>query len=244
MNERTALMAGSVVIGWCVGWAFAWLTEWLERAADAPGPPRHWALKDPLVQAGSAGLWLAAAAQSGDPLRTAQMGMVGTPLIQVAVTDFRTRYVYEIVVLIGGITGLAFGWQIHTTDWWTGFVGLAVGFAFLGALWLVGRLLYRGMEVIARGDLLIAAMIGAGAGACALTAIVWGVFAGGALALCLLVRGVAVEIVSRRRRGDGDTASQDGWTRTGWQIVRTAGFVYMPYGPGLCLGGIAALFLC
>src|SRR5215471_18828393 len=145
VSSSTAILAaGAAVIGWCVGWALAWLTEWLEREADAPGPAPHWALKDPVVQAGCAALWLAAAVQSGDPLRTAQIGLIGAPLVQVAVTDFRTRYVYTVVAVIGTVLGLALGWQVHGGAWWTGCSGAVGGFAAFGLLWALGRLIYRG----------------------------------------------------------------------------------------------------
>ncbi len=208
-----SLVAGATAIGWCVGWALAWLTEWLEREADAP-PPRHWALKDPAVQAGCALLWLAAALQSGDPLRTAEIGLLGAPLVQVAVTDLRTRYVYTVVALIGGAIGLALGWQVHGGEWWTGIAGAIGGFLAFGALWGLGKLVYRGAgEPMARGDITIAAMVGAGAGVCTPQALFWGVLLGGVFAIGLL-------------------------------IARRSRHAYMPYGPGLCLGGLAALFLC
>jgi hypothetical protein len=56
-------------------------------------------------------------------------------------------------------------------------------------------------------------MVGAGAAACALQALVAGVIASGVLA-------AAVWALSRSRQ------------------------VFMPYGPGLCVGGLATLFLC
>ena len=66
---------------------------------------------------------------------------------------------------------------------------------------------------MARGDITIAAMVGAGAAACTPQALFWGVLLGGLFAISLLL--------SRRSR-----------------------HAYMPYGPGLCLGGLAALFCC
>jgi prepilin signal peptidase PulO-like enzyme (type II secretory pathway) len=95
--------------------------------------------------------------------------------------------------------------------WWWSIVGAAGGTLVFGALYVIGRLIYRGGEPMARGDVTIAAMVGAGAAACAAYALVLGVLVSGLLAL-------AVWIASRSRHA------------------------YMPYGPGLCLGGLATLF--
>jgi prepilin signal peptidase PulO-like enzyme (type II secretory pathway) len=216
MSDRVTLGVAAAVAGFVLGLLSAWLTEWLESGeeAAAASATRFWLLKDPLVQAGSALAWVAAALQSGDPLRTAEIGAIGVPLVQVAVTDLRTRYVYTVVAVIGAVIGLALGWQVHAADWWTGLAGAAGGFLAFGALWLLGRLIYRGrIEAMARGDITIAAMVGAGAGVCTPQALFWGVLLGGVFAIGLLV--------TRRSR-----------------------HAYMPYGPGLCLGGLATLFLC
>src|SRR5438132_742776 len=93
--------------------------------------------------------------------------------------------------------------------------GLGVGgFLAFGFLWLLGRLIYRGrVKAMARGDITIAAMVGAGAAGCTPQALFLGVLFGGLIAIALLV--------GRRSRN-----------------------ATMPYGPGLCLGGLAALFWC
>ena len=51
------------------------------------------------------------------------MGLIAVPLVQVAVTDLRTRYVYTVVAVIGAVIGLAFGWQVHSAPWWAGLAG-------------------------------------------------------------------------------------------------------------------------
>ncbi len=56
-------------------------------------------------------------------------------------------------------------------------------------------------------------MVGAGAGACTLSALVYGVLASGLFAVGVLV--------ARRSRHS-----------------------FLPYGPGLCLGGLITLFRC
>jgi leader peptidase (prepilin peptidase)/N-methyltransferase len=216
MSDRVALAVAAAVAGFVLGLLSAWLTEWLEAGEEGTSgsAARAWLLKDPLVQIGSALVWALAAVQSGDLLRTAEIGAIGVPLVQVAVTDLRTRYVYSIVAAVGGVLGLALGWHVHGAEWWTSFAGAAGGFVAFGALWLLGRLIYRGrIEAMARGDITIAAMVGAGAATCTPQALFWGVLLGGVFAIGLL-------------------------------LARRSRHAYMPYGPGLCLGGLATLFLC
>ena len=56
----------------------------------------------------------------GDVLRWLEGGLLALPLVQVAVTDFRTRYVYTVVAVIGLAIGLALGWHFHVGPWWSG----------------------------------------------------------------------------------------------------------------------------
>jgi prepilin signal peptidase PulO-like enzyme (type II secretory pathway) len=99
------------------------------------------------------------------------------------------------------------------TDWWTSPVAAATGGLIFLVVYLLGRLVYRGGEPLARGDITIAAMVGAMAASCALRAFVLGVVFSGAFALSVLV-------------------------------MRRSRHAYMPYGPGLCLGGLVTLFWC
>jgi prepilin signal peptidase PulO-like enzyme (type II secretory pathway) len=117
------------------------------------------------------------------------------------------------VAVIGLALGLLMGWHFHGVEWYWSVVGALGGGLVFGVLYGLGRLIYRGGEPMARGDITIAAMVGAGAASCVLTALVYGVLASGLIALGVLA-------VTRSRH------------------------VYMPYGPGLCLGGLATLFLC
>jgi hypothetical protein len=223
MQDRLALGLAAGVAGWCLGWASAWLTQWLHPAEDVPAASsddavsrlRGVLIRDPIVQ-GTATVVGAAIPffVGGDWLRWVEAGLIAMPLIQVAVTDLRTRYVYTVVAVVGLVLGLAFGWQVHRVEWWTSLAGAAGGFAAFGALWGLGRLIYRGrVEAMARGDIAIAAMVGAGAAACTAQALFLGVVIGGVLA-------AGIWVVTR---------SKDG---------------FMPYGPGLCLGGLATLFFC
>jgi prepilin signal peptidase PulO-like enzyme (type II secretory pathway) len=221
MLDRLPIDIVAGVVGWCLGWASAWLTDWLQTGQDdaSDKPParlmRGRLIRDPIVQGASALVWAAIAIfLPGDRWRWAAAGLLAVPLIQVAVTDFRTRYVYTIIAWIGLALGLAFGWQVHGGEWWTSLAGAVGGFVAFGVLFLLGRLLYRGrVEAMARGDITIAAMVGAGSAACTPQSLFLGVLVGGLLAAGVL-------IARRSRHG------------------------FMPYGPGLCLGGLATLFWC
>ncbi len=216
MLDRLPIAIAAAVVGWCLGWVSAWLSDWLMVKDDLPRAWRGMLVRDPLVQGGSALVWAATPfLVQGDWVRWAETGLVAVPLVQVAVTDIRTRYVYSIVAGIGAALGLAFGWQIHSAEmpWWTSLAGAAGGFVAFGLLWLLGRLIYRGREAMARGDITIAAMVGAGAAGCTPQALFLGVLFGALIAVGLLLTG-------RSRHAT------------------------MPYGPGLCLGGLAALFWC
>ena len=120
---------------------------------------------------------------------------------------------YDTVAVAGAVLGVALGWLVHNYDWWYGLIGAAGGAASFAALYWIGKLLYRGREPLATGDITIAAMVGAGAGACTLSALVIGVLCSGLFALGILIA---------RRRSN----------------------IFMPYGPGLCLGGLITLFRC
>ena len=226
-----ALLAG--VVGWCLGWASASLTAWLEAGQhqdsdedpDAqdnvplvPHPHSLW-LPDAWVQVPSATIWaIIPLVVGGDWWRWAGAGLLAVPYIQVAVTDFRTRYVYTVIAAIGVAIGLAVGWQVRGGEWWTSVAGAIGGFAFLGFFYLLGKLYVRvrhfeNVEAMASGDITIAAMVGAGSAACAASALFDGMIFGGVLAL-------GVWMVRRSIRGT------------------------MPFGPGLCLGGLATLFWC
>jgi prepilin signal peptidase PulO-like enzyme (type II secretory pathway) len=205
----------AAIAGWNLGWLSAWFTDWVQPAEDAT--PIRWRsglVRDPLVQAGVAIIWIAIPFfLGGSVLRWLEAGLLAVPLIQVGVTDLRTRYVYTVVAVIGLGFGLLMGWHYHGVDWYWSVVGALGGGLVFGVLYGLGRLIYRGGEPMARGDITIAAMVGAGAASCVLTALAYGVLASGLIALGVLA-------VTRSRH------------------------VYMPYGPGLCLGGLATLFLC
>ncbi len=205
----------AAVVGFALGWLSAYLTEWVTPSEEAPTIRwRSAVVRDPLVQGSLAVLWFAIPlVVSGDVVRWLEAGLIAVPLVQVAVTDLRTRYVYTVIAAIGLVVGLALGWHFHAVPWFWGLIGAAAGALAFTALYWIGRLIYRGGEPMARGDISIAAMVGAGAAMCVAQALVLGVLISGVLAIVFLV-------ATRSRQA------------------------FMPYGPGLCLGGLATLFLC
>jgi prepilin signal peptidase PulO-like enzyme (type II secretory pathway) len=204
----------AAVVGFVLGWLSALLTERLTPADELPKIGWHNAVvRDPLVQGGLAIVWAALPVLvEGDVVHWLEGGLLAVPLVQVAVTDLRTRYVYSAVAGVGLVLGLALGWQYHGAPWWTSVAGALGGAIAFGVLYLLGRLIYRGGEALARGDITIAAMVGAGAASLALNALVYGIVASGILAL------------------------------GAWATTRSRHAV-IPYGPGLCLGGLVVLFV-
>jgi prepilin signal peptidase PulO-like enzyme (type II secretory pathway) len=217
--EQIATLAAAAVAGWCLGWLSAFATNWLQKKDDLPSAKRGPLLQDPFVQATCAVVWvLAKQLVDGDPLHWVAAGVIAVPLIQVAVTDLRHRYVYTAVAIAGALIGVALGWLVHPgQEWWYGLVGAAGGFMAFLIMYLLGlavsRLFFGGLEPLATGDITIAMMVGAGAGACTLNALFLGVLASGLIA-------VGVLLARHRFR------------------------MYFAYGPGLCLGGLITLFRC
>jgi prepilin signal peptidase PulO-like enzyme (type II secretory pathway) len=208
----------AALVGFLLGWLSALLTEWLTAPDEAPKIRwRSPLVRDPLVQGSLALIWAAIPLTvEGDVLRWLEAGLLALPLVQVAVTDFRTRYVYERVALLGTLIGLALGWHFHDGPWWSGLSGAAGGGLVFALAYqvgkLVGRVRYQGQEPLGRGDILIAAMVGAGAANLTVNALFYGVFASALISLAVAVRTRSLQSV-------------------------------MPYGPGLCLGGLVTLFL-
>lgn len=218
--------------GFLAGLGSARLAEWLQADEElraprptsgsrgdpvsSPSAAGGRLVRDPIVQLGLAIIWgLAPTLLAGPWWRALAGAVLAVPLVQVAVTDLRSRYVYTVVAVAGLALGVGLGWLAHGTDgglWWVGLLGAAGGLISFGALYAIGRLVYGGQtEPLARGDVTIAAMVGAIAGACTPQALILGVLASGLAALGVLV--------ARRSR-----------------------HAFLPYGPGLCLGGLLSLF--
>jgi hypothetical protein len=209
-------------------------------------------VRDPIAQGALALIWAVIPLTiSGDLVRWLEAGLLSVPLVQVAVTDLRTRYVYTVIAAGGLVIGLVLGWHFHQDAWWLGVFGaLAGALVFLG-LYFIGRLIYRGrgVEPMARGDITIAAMVGAGAAACAVQALLYGIFATGALAAALVISvpfRAAWAVLARRRRPvrSGRHLGFRRRLKLTWRLTSRSMHVYMPYGPGLCVGGLLTLFVC
>src|SRR6478672_6681197 len=98
MLDRLPIAIIAAVVGWCVGWLSAWLTDLLYGKDELAPAGRGLLVRDPYVQAGCAVVWAAAPILvDGGWVRWAETGLVAVPLVQVAVTDIRTRYVYTVV---------------------------------------------------------------------------------------------------------------------------------------------------
>lgn len=199
--------------GWVVGWISARASERFTTHDGLPPPrPRALLLADPIVQASLALVWAGLAVQYGPSARWLGAALLAVPLVQVGVTDIRYRYVYTAVAVVGLFIGVLGQPTLLGASWWVSPLAAAIAYLVFLAIWGVGRLLYRGVEPLATGDITIAAMVGAITGAKAATALVAGILLSGAIAVVLLL------------------------------VVRS-GKAMMPYGPGLCLGGLLALFL-
>jgi prepilin signal peptidase PulO-like enzyme (type II secretory pathway) len=207
-----ALLAG--LVGWCLGFVSAWATDYLQVKDGLPSAARGPLVRDLLVQASCALFWAVASVVLVGPWwRWVAAGLIAVPLLQVAVTDLRHRYLYNYFAGVGIVLGVGLGWVVHGGEWWYGLLGAAGGLATFLILYLLGRVLFRGVEALASGDITIGAMIGATAGACTPSALFLGILLSGLFSLGLLI--------ARRSMRD-----------------------FMPYGPGLCLGGLVALFAC
>ncbi len=135
-------------------------------------------------------------------------------LVVVAAVDFRHRYVYAVVVYPGTViaailTPLLTGLDVATT-----LLGIVAGCAVFVVFYLAGRLLYRGIEPIGKGDIEIAALTGAMVG---FPRVLTALFLGG-----LVSAAVVVVLLLARRRARRD---------------------FIPYGPGMCLGTFVAFFM-
>lgn len=207
LTLATALVGAA--LGWALGLASAHVTHAVFE--DDPVAARR-LTPDLLVQAGVAVIWLLLPVVTPGPVwRWLAAGLLAVPLVQVAVTDLRHGYVYTATAVVGVVGGLFLGWAVHGAEWWWGLAGALLGLGTFGLLYALGRLLYRGGEPLARGDVTIAAMVGAVAGPYVVSALVAGIILSGLAA-------IGVWLAKRSRHA------------------------VMPYGPGLCLGGLLSLF--
>ena len=94
-----ALAAAAAVGGWLAGLLSAWLTDLLQVQDGLPSASRGPLVRDPLVQAGLAVVWavFALRAIEQDWRGPAAAAVLAVPIVQVAVTDLRHRYVYTVI---------------------------------------------------------------------------------------------------------------------------------------------------
>ena len=183
------LVAGAA-LGWLAGLASSQLVALVlqERPASSGRRLPGWLLGDVLVQAPLAVVGvLVPLAVPGPAWRWLLALLLAVPVVQVAVTDLRERYVYTAVALVGIVLGVVGSPLVHETAWWSGAAGAVVGWLVFAALYVLGRWLYRGREPLAAGDVTIAAMVGAVAGPSVLNALVLGIIASGLAAIAVLI---------------------------------------------------------
>lgn len=181
------LVAVALAAGWLAGWFAARVTA-LILVADGVQPPSAnvW-LPDPFVQGPSAVVWLLALLAHGATWQFLAAGVTAVPLIQIAVTDLRYRVAYEWVAFAGLGVALMLSPAVHQSSAWEGGFGALAGYALFFGFQLLGRLLYRGQEALARGDLWIAAVVGAAGGPHWPATLVGGVLLSGLFAFGVLL---------------------------------------------------------
>ena len=171
--------------GWLVGLASAWLTDCVMRLDGGPSRlPENFLVRDPLVQGAVAATWMILAT-GGLSLQVCAAALVSVPLVQAAVTDWRYGYVFTVVVGWGVAMSVALAPIAHVAAPWAGVSGAAVGLVGMSLLRTLGRVAYAG-TTMGRGDVLIAAMVGAAAGSEVFVALAVGLVLNGLVGLYVL----------------------------------------------------------
>ena len=171
--------------GWLVGLASAWLTDCVMRLDGGPCRlPENFLVRDPLVQGAVAATWMILAT-GGLSWQVCAAALVSVPLVQAAVTDWRYGYVFTVVVGWGVAMSVALAPIAHVAAPWAGVSGAAVGLLSMSLLRMLGRVAYAG-ATMGRGDVLIAAMVGAAAGPEVFVALAVGLVLNGLVGLYVL----------------------------------------------------------
>lgn len=201
--------AGGLIVGVPLAQLTSRLSETRQQLESAPG--RRSLFVDPALQVFQALTLALLAARFGPTPQLAIYGVLSLVLTVVLFVDLRTHFVYGIVAYPGILIGIVLSPIAQGSPFWEGLASAALGGLVFGALYGVGRLLYRGGVPLASGDIIIAALVGSIVGTQHLAlALFLGVFLSGALAI-------------------------------GYAVRRRSLNVYLPYGPGLCLGALIAL---
>jgi prepilin signal peptidase PulO-like enzyme (type II secretory pathway) len=207
------LTAGAGAFGWFLGIPLSLAASHLQAGWNRSPMNRVSRLlaPDPPLQAFQALTLAALALRFGWSLPLVAYGAISLALTLVLFVDLRTRLVYIAVAYPGIVLGIILSPVGGGGAIWDGLASAALGATAFGALYGIGRILYRGATPLAGGDVIVAALAGAAVGLPHLfTALVLGTLLNGVLAVATAIR-----------RG-----SLQG---------------YLPYGPGLCLGALIAL---
>ena len=202
-----------VVAGVPVGWVLGAPLAVVARrlGAGSGSPAPRLLVLDPWLQGFQAIVLGALAWHFGLSAQLAVYAALSLVLTLVLFVDMRTHLVYGIVAYPGILAGVVLTPVARGGFLWEGLASAAVGATIFGVLYLLGRALYRGGEPLASGDVIIGALVGSVVGL------------GQVLpaALCGILLSGAIALIFAAR----------------WRSLA----VYMPYGPGLCLGALVVL---
>lgn len=135
-------------------------------------------------------------------------------LITLSAIDLRHRFVYAIVLYPALIMALLLTPLLTGTSLLATVVGFLAGLGIFAAFYFIGRLIYRGVEPVGKGDIELGALMGAMVG---FPRVVSALFLGSMVNAVFII---VFLVLRRRSRRD-----------------------FVPYGPGLCLGVFATFFL-
>jgi prepilin signal peptidase PulO-like enzyme (type II secretory pathway) len=212
MNDPL-LTGGAALLGVLAGVPLALAARQLGAAMKWPVRPGVWRVfgADPVLQTFQAATLVALVTRYGLSTQFAIYAALSLVLTLILFVDLRTRFVYGIVAYPGIVAGIVLTPLAQGGAFWEALASAVVGGVVFGALYLIGRLLYRGAVPLAGGDVVIAALVGSVVGLGNIVpAIFLGVFFSGMFAV-------------------------------GFAIWHRSTKLYLPYGPGLCLGALAAL---
>jgi leader peptidase (prepilin peptidase)/N-methyltransferase len=185
--DRPSCAAQGCALGWS---AISQVLRKLGPARECPtcgaGPARS----DVLLELATAGTFVALGLAWPPGAGLAVHAAFAALLMVILAIDLRHRQVY----LVLGLGGVALALLAAPVSMSGSFVSAAVGGAIgaigFGGLYLLGRAIYRGGEPLGTGDITIATLLGAIAGFPGVfTALMVGIFAGGAAAIALLAAG-------------------------------------------------------
>lgn len=235
MADRWLLAGAWAAVGWAAGLLLNRLIHQLPRASSLkaspscqgcgaaipilgwpgrPCPACQASLPYDRVEGPTAVLFAALALQWGPGGLLAARSLYALILVAIAVMDLRHRFVYRALAYPALVLALLLGTSLGGLGVPRTVLGLAVGLGVFGAFYLAGRLLYRGLEPMGIGDITIAALIGAMVG---FPQVIAALFLG---SLVMAGAGGAMLITGRGGRK-----------------------AYIPYGAGLCLGGLVVLLV-